>query len=184
MIRRLQEKYLASKPFTLSKGLKNWRFGIKQYRKRINDVLLSLQNLTEEFLWDASKNTLKVAKLEYCPKRFVAPDSFEEVPLNKVLKNNFHNGSYVLEWFDHQKHALSPILEKPMLLQELSAKVQEYLPICLAPLSDRVGNFILQIPSTVMQARFSSLRGNDELQCNIAWHPDAVKRDVLVNCSL
>jgi hypothetical protein len=178
------ENYLVKNPFKLSKGLKGWRFGIKRYRKRVDDIINALDKLTRECSWEASKNALKVAKLEYCPKRFVAPDSFEEIPLNKVLKNNFHNGCYVLEWFDHQKKVLSPILEKPILLQELSSEIQEYVPICLAPLSDRVGNFILQIPSNIMQARFSSLNKSEDLQCNIAWHPDAIKRDVLVNCSL
>ncbi len=179
-----EDNYLTEKLFKLSKDLKDWRFGVKRYHKRVDDIVIALHKLTQECVWEASKDALKVARLEYCPKRFVTPDSFEEIPLNKILKNNFHNGSYVLEWFDHQKQALLPILEKPILLQELSSKIQKYVPICLAPLSDRVGNVILQIPCSIMRARFSSLNKSEDLQCNIAWHPDAIKKDVLVNCSL
>lgn len=179
-----KEHFLADRPFKI-KGFKNWIFGVKRYIRRKEDIIDSFQKLSDNGLWEGSSisEPIQNSKLAYCPKRFVAPDSFEEVPLNKILKNNFHNGSYVIEWFDNQKDNLSSLLNSPSLLQELSAKLQEYVPIALAALSDRIGNYILQIPSQILQAKFL-MQDDHNLQCQIAWHPDAEKRSLLVNCSL
>jgi len=175
-----KESYLTNNLLTIP-SLKKWRFGIKRYIKKMEDVFPILEGLSEK---GALAESSKIKPLDYCSKRFVAPDSFEEVPLNKILKNNFHNGSYVIEWFDHQKKSISKLLETPSLLQELSSKIQDYLPIAIAALSDRLGNYLLQIPSTVMQAKFTSAKKVNGLKCNIVWHPDAERRDLLVNCSL
>ena len=175
-----KDSYLTDNLLTIS-PLKKWRFGIKRYVKKMENIFPILDSLSEN---GGLVENGKINSLDFCSKRFVAPDSFEEVPLNKILKNNFHNGSYVLEWFDHQKKSVYQLLETPSLLQELSSKIQDYLPIAIAALSDRLGNFLLQIPSTVLQARFSSLQESNGLKCNIVWHPDAEKRDLLINCSL
>jgi hypothetical protein len=172
--------YLTKNLLTIP-GLKKWRFGIKRYIKKKKDIIPILENLSEK---GTLANVKNLKPLIYCPKRFVAPNSFEEVPLNKILKNNFHNGSYVIEWFDHEKESIYQLLETPALLQELSSKIQDYVPIAIAALSDRLGNFLLQIPSAVLQARFTSAQKDNGLKCNIVWHPDAERRDLLVNCSL
>lgn len=37
---------------------------------------------------------------ELIPKIFVPQNSTKEVQINKILKNNFYNGSYIFEFFD------------------------------------------------------------------------------------
>jgi len=120
--------------------LKNWSFGIYRYTKSITDILTDFLVLNTDNKWLASGNELIIGKMEYQPPKFVTPDSFERIPLNNVLKNNFWNGSYVAEWFDKDKSHFAPFFDKPNLLQELSEEIQKYCPIALASVSDRLGN--------------------------------------------
>ena len=127
--------------------------------------------------------------MRYCltlnsSKKFIPPDSFEYVSLNKVLKNNFWNGSYIVEWHDTHKIKLLPLLKSPPLLQALSNEVHKYCPIALASVSDRLGNFILQIPVTVMQARFNHSKKGNDLRIDVEWHPQATPRPLRVDCEM
>ena len=49
---------------------------------------------------------LHTGDLISAPPQFVPPDFGTPVPWNRVLKNNFWNGSYVFEWADAEKTAL------------------------------------------------------------------------------
>ena len=55
-----------------------------------------LCNSREKEEIDIGDGRLKIGYLEGVPKVFVQQDSTKEILLNKVLKNNFINGSYVL----------------------------------------------------------------------------------------
>lgn len=52
---------------------------------------------------DIGNGELCIGTMETVPPVFVPHDSTLKIPLNRVLKNNFLNGSYVLEFFDTQK---------------------------------------------------------------------------------
>ncbi|KPQ19870.1 VPA1262 family N-terminal domain-containing protein [Halomonas sp. HL-93] len=177
-------KLINNKRLVVSK-LKDWSFGILSYTKNINDILLNIKELKEEGSWSASGNMLKLEdQFQYQPPKFVPPDSFEEVPLNKVLKNNFWNGSHIVELQNSTKNKVIPFLESPELLQELSEKIQQYIPIALASLSDRLGNFLIQIPVTVIQAQFQHSKSENDLRLKIAFHPKAKNRKLRVNCEM
>ena len=177
------KEYITLKPFSVI-DMKRWKFGILKYYQSADELLNRISQLTEEMFWD--KDIIKSEKLVYKNKKFVAPDSFEYVPINNVLKNNFHNGSYILEWFDESKKYFNGLFSSHNALKDLSSKIQEYVPIAISAVSDRIGNFILQIPSRILQSKFTLTKKDDNynLICNIYWHPDAVKRDLIVNCML
>lgn len=165
--------------------LKGWNFGVLQYTKTIKDILQDIKKMEEEKNWSASGEKLSLEDdFLYCSSKFVPPDSFEEVPLNKVLKNNFWNGSHIIEWQNTSKKKITPLLESPTLLQELSEKLLEHTPISVASVSDRLGNFIIQIPVTILQARFQHSRSENDLKLNVAYHPLARPRKLRVNCDM
>ena len=101
---------------------------------------------------DIGNGELCIGTMETVPPVFVPHDSTLKIPLNRVLKNNFLNGSYVLEFFDTQKNyfTLLPKSQKNLLAEKLA----EYLPIDLFTISDRVGNILFQFPSLNVHYRY------------------------------
>lgn len=82
---------------------------------------------------------------ELVPKVFVPKSSTKEPQLNKVLKNNFFNGSYIVEFFDVEKNCLSSLNANQ--IKKANEAVYNIVPIDLFTVSDRIGNFIFQFPS-------------------------------------
>ena len=132
------ESFLTNKLISINQ-LKNWRFGIKRYHIEINELFRKLEILTQAGVWD--KNQSDITNLKKIDKYFVSPNSYESVPINNILKNNFHNGSYVFEWFDFDKENHQELLSSPQALQRLSDRINEVLPISISSVSDRIGNF-------------------------------------------
>lgn len=118
----LTEKNLTLKPIEVT-TLKKWRFGIKKYDLSINDLKSRLNRLNSTSVWDERQKTIKY--LEKKDKVFISPDSFESVPLNNILKNNFHNGSYLIEWFDKGKENHIEILSNPINLNNISNEIKK-----------------------------------------------------------
>ncbi len=181
----IQGPSLINKDRVVLNKLNGWFFGVLKYTKNISDILLDIKELKEEGIWSASGEIQKLEDeiISQSP-RFVPPDSFEEVPLNKVLKNNFWNGSHIVEFHNSTKNKVIPLLKSPELLQRLSEGIQKYIPISLASVSDRLGNFIVQIPVTILQARFQHSRQGNDLKLKIAFHPMAKQRKLRVNCEM
>ncbi|WP_210451754.1 VPA1262 family N-terminal domain-containing protein [Pantoea ananatis] len=177
------ESFLTKKLISISQ-LKGWKFGIKRYHIEIGKIGQRLEDLTQVGVWDEKQKD--IINLKRIDKYFVSPDSYETVPINNLLKNNFNNGSYVFEWFDFDKENHQELLSSPQALQRLSESINEVLPISISSVSDRIGNFLLQIPSTILMADFGLEKNNEifSLTCNIAWHEHARKRDLIINCHL
>lgn len=173
-----QPQFLTSDLIKLKK-LKGWAFGLKRYLKPVEDILDDLDKLIISNSW----GSLNVPELEYHSKQFITPDSMDTLPLNNVLKNNYHNGSYVAEWFDHKKDLLLPILQNPPSLQELNSYISEIIPLNVSSISDRLGNYIFQIPVKIIQTRITSQHGTEDLDLHIAWHHGAKSRQLEIQYS-
>lgn len=166
------------------KSLKGWSFGIMQYVKPIDELLGALQSIHNGEGWRLSGQLLTCGNLVVSPPKFVPPDSISPVPLNHVLKNNFWNGSHIFEWSDQLKSSLSPLFSDPRLLQTLSIKIQEHVPIAISALSDRVGNFIVQLPVTLIMSEFQQKHETQDFYVKLAWHPIAVPRPIRATCEV
>jgi len=166
------------------KSLPLWTFGVMRYIRPIASLQPSLASMVETGNWCGSGKSLHVGKLHEVPPQFVPPDTATAVAWNKVLKNNFWNGSHVFEWSDNDKAVLKPFFEDSRRLQELSRKVMECVPIALAALSDRLGNVAVQLPVTVFMHQFSKAVANEALVFDIAWHPEATPRSLRASCEL
>ncbi len=167
--------FLNRTPITL-KSLQGWRFGIMRYTRPIDDLAPAIEQLNATGEWRQSGEPLALGKLAPMPPIFVPPDALEPAPLNRVLKNNFWNGSHVLEWADTEKGAFGPLFEQPPRLQELSAAIQKLVPIGIASLSDRLGNLVVQIPANAVMTSFGLHQNGRDFVLQLAWHPSVPPR--------
>jgi len=166
------------------KTLKGWVFGIQQYSRPIAELTQLFEDLCKTGEWKPSGESLQVGKVSPIPLQFVPPDSVDEVPWNRVLKNNFWNGSYLLEWADLQKTALEQLFQDPPRLQELSDCVRRCIPIGIARLSDRLGNIVVQLPVTALLAKFTKPRTSSDFVVKVAWNPKATPRPLRATCEM
>ena len=166
------------------KSLNGWSFGVQRYLKPIAELGLAFDVLCESKIWQASGHPLPVGDLNAIPTQFAPPDSAGGVPWNRVLKNNFWNGSHIFQWADPAKTALKPMFDNPPVLQELSDAVGVYVPIALASLSDRLGNIVVQLPITALMCKFGEMRESADFTVSIAWHPKASPRPLRATCEL
>ncbi|MDE2284693.1 MAG: hypothetical protein KGK33_08785 [Hyphomicrobiales bacterium] len=166
------------------KSLPDWNFGIKRYVKPIEELIPLFDTLCDAKEWHGAGQPLQVGDLASMPTQFVPPDTGQPIPWNRVLKNNFWNGSHVFEWADASKTALQPLFDDPPRLQELSEAVRAFVPIGLASLSDRLGNMVVQFPVTVLIAKFAQLKASGDFALTIAWHPKAAPRTLRASCRM
>lgn len=175
--------YLNPDRITL-KSLPGWTFGIRRYLGPIADLAPAATGMAETGVLSASGKGLQVGKLWEISPQFVPPDFTVPVPWNKVLKNNFWNGSHVFEWSDPEKKALQPFFEESRRLQDLSERIAAFVPVSLAALSDRLGNVAVQIPVTAALIAFGKLRASGHFTVNVAWHPAVPPRPLRASCEL
>jgi hypothetical protein len=160
-----------TKPIPINR---NYSCGIKRYYTSPQDTKQHFLSFIESKFWLLSGEPLKMSNnLIFFPKQFVPADgSLSGVPLNSILKNNFHlhSGSYVLEGFDEVKSNISFLIENPMALRKLSKAIQNILPIGISKLSDRLGNIILQFPIEVVSVQ-TSIDQDKNIHAEIIWNP-------------
>jgi len=164
------------------KLLNEWIFGVKRYLKPITELVPAFDQLCDSKEWRLSGLPLQVADLAPIPPQFVPPDSTGTVPLNRILKNNFWNGSHVFEWADPAKTLFKPFFDNPATLQQVSDAIRPYVPIGLDGLSDRCGNIVVQLPVTVLMTKFGQARTSGDFTVTIAWHPKATPRSLRATC--
>jgi hypothetical protein len=94
--------YLSSQRLKV-RCLQRWSFGVQRYRRPIGELQAALNDLEASCEWRPSGTPSLTGQLVSLPHAFVPPDGSSPVPLNRALKNNFWNGSHVLEWGDLTK---------------------------------------------------------------------------------
>lgn len=145
----IDEEKITPKPINLKadKSLKLGVFkriiSIEKFFDFISDLNTRSQN--EDNSDKPSYGQLKGIPAVYVPALERGKNEFLD-----LLKNNFFGGSHIFEWFDESKEYVAPLIENLKLLDELSEKLQPYLPIKIASHSDRLGNLIVQIPCSAV----------------------------------
>lgn len=174
-----KSNYLTEKLIEL-KGREE-KFGINITYKSIDECVEIFKNLLVKNKWIIDeKEHFKISDGLECTGKYFAPtDSSGLVPINQILKNNFFNGAYIFEIVDKTKSHLSFFYENKSLLQELTVEVKKYIPISLASVSDKLGNYVFQFPVDILSYKLT-YNENKKLICEIAWHDDAEKRDLIV----
>ena len=166
------------------KSLRGWKFGVVRYTEAISNVLQTVNRFGSSGEWNTAGMALEVGEMVPVAPQFVPPHSTENIQLNQLLKNNFWNGAYVLEWFDSIKDNLKFLFDEPSLMQELSHAIQAYVPLRIASLSDRLGNIVIQLPVTVLMCTFRKKGDLEGLAAEIFWHSKAAPRPLRATSSM
>lgn len=150
-------EYLTDKLKKFS-GNNDIKWGICRHIVSIDRCKKIYENLYKSEL-NISGSKSKTGKLTLQRKQYISPNtSLEKIQLNNILKNNFHNGSYIIEAFDVEKDNLKFIIENPVLLNKFSEDISEIIPIRIGSLSDRLGNIIIQFPISIFKTEISLVK--------------------------
>ena len=164
------------------KGFKDLAWGIQ---RRIIDIETSKKLFNE--LNDKNKfyidKPLNVGTLKLLTEQYVSPreDMFNEIQINNILKNNFDNGSYILEFFDEDKFDVKFLLDDPKMLLDFNEMVNELLPINISNVSDRLGNVIFQFPINKFDLHIDTIKYislNQFIGIKIEIHPKDLEYDL------
>lgn len=130
-----------------------------------------LSNYVTTKSWSIAQtpNPLGIGNLQFIPKVYVPCNGTYYSQLNQILKSNIQNGSYLLEEFDEEKSNLKIFLENPEKLLSISSKIQEYWPIKLASLTDRLGNILYQLPIDVIRTKFHNGQDDKSYEHEYEW---------------
>ncbi|WP_053588451.1 VPA1262 family N-terminal domain-containing protein [Bacillus sp. FJAT-22090] len=149
------KKILNERPLDLTSNL---ILGIIQYNLNLLDIKKLYYSLLEVNDWELEGQKLNFNKFTKINKQFIKPNGTKSIPLNSILKNNYNNGSYIIEFFDAIKSFPNTKLTNE-LFPKINEFIKRYLPIDLEYISDRVGNIIFQFPSKILDV---SITANDE----------------------
>jgi hypothetical protein len=151
---------------------KDFSVGIQRYILSIPTAKSTYYKLAQENKWQFRDNeSLKLERLVKIRKQFVPGN--DQQRLSRILKNNFYNGSYIIEFFDESKSLSSCLssIEKLSLLNQVSEKIKDKVPIDLSLVRDRIGNIIFQFPVTLVDLRSRAMASWDGLIIRFKWHP-------------
>lgn len=154
-------EYLNSKPIALTKAL-----NLGCIRKVITlpeaeQVFGTLCQALPGGVVDIGDGALQVGHMEMPSRVFVPRDSTKTSSLNRILKNNFTNGSYIMEFFDVQKQIRG--LFGKEAVQKAAREIYQLIPIDLFTVSDRIGNILFQFPSINIQFSYTKDEKKKEL---------------------
>ena len=146
-----QEKFLTKKIREFSK-INNVKWGIKRSIINLKDSKNFFVNLIEKNEFKLNAKILEISTIFFQQKKYIPSDHIlKNIQVNQILKNNFSNGSYIIEGFDLEKKELEFLKENPVLLNKFSEEVSEIIPIKIGSVSDRLGNIIFQFPITIVE---------------------------------
>lgn len=157
----------------------DWNIGIVQYRLSLTAFMEKVAEFEATGQWKPAPIEARTGTLAAVPPQFVPSDGTDTHPWNGVLKNNFFEGSHVLELFDTTKQHLRFLLDDSRRLTNLAKIVSGYLPIKVDGMSDRLGNVIIQLPVTVISTEVRGSSGGDH-SVAVAWHPDVSPRSIRI----
>ncbi len=168
----VKDQTLTEKPIQLKKE-KSLKFGIFKSILSIEEFIEKLM-LLDDSKWQNSKgNSLACGKLKAIPNVFVPVHYDDKNDFLGLLKNNFFNGSHVFEWFDESKTEVQVLLDNHQALIELSEELQKIIPIEMASHSDRLGNFLVQIPCSTIDIDIQKKeKDSNNIKFNLAINPN------------
>lgn len=150
---------------------KDYSIGIGRYHLSLDEAKNSFSKVKESNYWsmDEKKSSL-FSELKLLSKQYIP--SIDGSRINRVLKNNHHSGSYIIEFFDESKVHTVPLLQKENIekYNKICQKIVDSVSIDLTVARDRIGNIIFQFPITVLETSSSALPTWDGIKIKFAWH--------------
>ena len=142
-----------------------YSLGISQRQITIDKAQIifeSLANKLQNKVGDVGFGSVNIGTLYLTNKQFIPEDGTMPIKLNRILKNNFQNGSYILEFFDAEKTLFRGFDDNEK--KRISDVIFNVIPIDLQTISDRLGNIIFQFPSQAIFAASNAVILENDLQ--------------------
>ena len=153
----------------------DFKIGIKKYPLTIEMAKKNYMKLTEG-KWLSTHNPQDISNTDYSTlkklNKVYVPYA-HNIRLNKILKNNFFNGSYALEFFDEKKN-FDCILEKEEKFKDICRQIKELTNIDLYSTKDRLGNFIFQFPINILNTHQHFDTTKKSISLEFSWHDKLV----------
>ena len=149
----------------------DFSIGIQRYWLTTTEAKTKYDTLKAQNKWSADgTNFSRFSQLKYLPKQYIPSVTGNRI--NKILKNNYHNGSYAIEFFNEAKLNLSFLLKIEALnkLNDICSKIKKVVPIDLSVVRDRIGNFVFQFPITIIESHSKALSTWDGVDIKFTWH--------------
>lgn len=122
---------------------------------------------------------LKGSSLKLLSKQYIPPD--EENRLNNILKNNFFSGSYIYEFFEEDKSNFDYFKNDSEKHKKLVDRILEVLPLDFSLNDDRLGNYVFQLPITILNLNYHANDTFDGFYIDFEWNN---KLDTIPECSI
>lgn len=161
-------------------AMKDCSFGVARTLRPLSALEEALEEFAATGAWSLSGKFLETGDLRAESPMFAPPDGTVQVPINRVLKNNFWAGSYVFRLLDYDKSRFSPFFADRRRLQELSDAVSQAVPMAISGLADLLGDVLIQIPVTILVPRVEVQRGVAESKVDIMWRRGSTPRSLVV----
>lgn len=161
-------------------AFKDWTFGVARTLRPVSVLDQALEEFSNTGRWALSGTPLAIGPLEPQPPAFAPPDGTIRVPVNRILKNNFWNGSHVFRLLDPKKESFGPFFKDRRWLQSLSDAIFPYVPLALAGLPDFLGDVLIQLPVTVLVSDLRTPRSEEYLTVSVKWHPAGTPRPLRI----
>lgn len=146
---------------------KEYSWGIRRHIADTDNVKNFFQSLSQGKFEIENNKESKIGTMKYLPYQYVRANcggSNGIVQMNYGLKNNFHSGSYIFEFFDESKENCKFLLDNPKLLLDFSEQINKIIPIKIANLTDRLGNIVFQLPINNIRVCIDSIKEKNKFK--------------------
>nr|WP_245206500.1 MULTISPECIES: VPA1262 family N-terminal domain-containing protein [unclassified Rhizobium] len=161
-------------------GIKDWSFGVARTYRPLHGIDDALQEFEQKGEWKLTGKELKVGDLEPHGPVFAPVNGSFEVPVNRLIKNNFWSGSHLFRLVDASKESLKAFIDDPRRLQDLSSKIGPSLPIELSGMSDFLGDIVFQLPVLALDANMFATREGSDVSVKVSWRDGTTPRPLRV----
>ena len=107
----------------------DFSIGIQRYWLTVAETETRLDILKAQNKWSANGTIYsQFPQLKYLPKQYIP--SVEGNRINHILKNNYHNGTYAIEFFDESKSNFEFLLKIEALpkFNDICEKIKKHVP--------------------------------------------------------
>ena len=169
--------FLTESPLSIP-GSAGWHLGVVTHYESVAETRARFESTLAGGAWKLRGREMRLPPLRLLPKVFVPPHDKEGVPLNAILKNNSHRGSYVIEFFDEAKVVYASALG-PDGVDFVNDRVTRYIPVDLNVAPDRAGSVVFQLPNDVVATHERLDCDTGTLTVDVAYHPRLASRPTL-----
>ena len=159
---------------------RNFTLGFCKHHFSLNQAI-DIFNKLEKNEIEEDYIVLKGSSLKLLSKQYIPPD--EENRLNNILKNNFFSGSYIYEFFEEDKSNFDYFKNNPDKYEKLVNRILEVLPLDFSLNDDRFGNYVFQLPITILNLNYHANDTFDGVYIDFEWNNklDAIPECIITN---